>query len=122
LKILEYFENNVGPWEVFRGFADLDDYVNYSRIFKYIAAPRGNGLDTHRLWETLYRGAVPVVKRSAWSQSIIELGIPMVQLQSWDFDEFVAQTENVTLVSINPESIPLLWMEYWERAFGSDIK
>jgi len=96
--------------------------ASYSSTFQYVACPRGNGLDTHRFWETLYRGAVPVVKRSAWSQSISELGIPMVQLESWDFDEFITQSENMRPVSINPESIPLLWMEYWESAFASDIK
>ena len=97
-------------------------HASLASMFQFIACPRGNGTDTHRFWETLYRGAVPVVKRSAWSQSISELGIPMVQLESWDFDEFIAQSENMRPVSINPESIPLLWMKYWESAFASDIK
>ena len=27
----------------------------------FVACPRGNGLDTHRFWESLYLGAVPIV-------------------------------------------------------------
>lgn len=90
--------------------------------FQFIACPRGNGTDTHRFWETLYRGSVPVVKRSAWSQSINEIGIPIIQLESWNFDEFVELTEAMNPVSIYPENIPFLWMNYWESIFGSDVK
>ena len=31
-------------------------------ISTQVAAPRGNGLDTHRLWEALYLGCVPIVQ------------------------------------------------------------
>lgn len=34
--------------------------------------------DTHRFLETLYRGSVPVVKRSAWTEIIEELGLRIV--------------------------------------------
>ena len=104
------------------GYLQPKAHASLASMFQFIACPRGNGTDTHRFWETLYRGSVPVVKRSAWSQSISELGIPMVQIESWDFDEFITQSENMRPVSFNPERIPLLWMEYWESAFGSDTK
>ena len=29
----------------------------------FVVCPRGNGLDTHRLWETLYMGSIPIVKK-----------------------------------------------------------
>ena len=29
----------------------------------FVACPRGNGLDTHRFWEAIYLGAIPVIKR-----------------------------------------------------------
>lgn len=90
--------------------------------FKFIACPRGNGTDTHRFWETLYRGSIPVVKRSKWSESIAEIGIPMVQLNSWDFEEFIEQADDKILMRFQPERISLLWMEHWERTFHSDLK
>jgi hypothetical protein len=31
---------------------------------RYVVAPRGGGEDTHRAWEALYLGAVPIVKHS----------------------------------------------------------
>lgn len=29
----------------------------------FVACPRGNGLDTHRFWEAIYLGAIPLIKR-----------------------------------------------------------
>jgi len=60
------------------------EYSRLSQQYAFIACPRGNGIDTHRLWETLYRGSIPVVKRSAWTEMIEELGLPIVQLDSWE--------------------------------------
>lgn len=60
------------------------EYSRLSQRYEFIACPRGNGIDTHRFWETLYRGGIPIVKRSIWSELIEGLGLPLVQLDSWD--------------------------------------
>ncbi len=90
--------------------------------FKFVACPRGNGTDTHRVWETLYRGSIPVVKRSRWSDSISELGIPVVQLTSWDFEEFLDASTKKQWPLFNPEEIPELWMDHWSFAFTSKLQ
>lgn len=36
----------------------LDDIYNH----KFVLCPEGNGMDTHRTWETLYMGSIPVEK------------------------------------------------------------
>lgn len=59
---------------------------NYSKLasgFLFVACPRGNGLDTHRFWETLYRNSAPVVIGSDWSNTLRTYGVPMVELQDW---------------------------------------
>lgn len=53
---------------------------------KFVLCPEGNGVDTHRLWETLYLGRIPVVTRSMVAEAFGELGsatLPMVILDSW---------------------------------------
>lgn len=55
----------------------------YSRLaghFRFVFCPPGNGIDTHRFWETLYRGSIPIVLRSEWSTYFLNLGIPMLEL------------------------------------------
>lgn len=43
--------------------------------------PDGNGVDTHRLWETLYLGRIPVVTSSVLTESMRDL--PILILSSW---------------------------------------
>ena len=31
--------------------------------FVFVLCPWGNGFDTHRIWETLYSGSIPVIKK-----------------------------------------------------------
>jgi hypothetical protein len=47
----------------------------------FVPCPQGNGLDTHRIWETIFLGAVPVVlKQDAFSA--LE-GWPILFVESW---------------------------------------
>ena len=38
------------------------EYIEEVRSHKFVLCPRGNGFDTYRFWESLYLGAIPVVK------------------------------------------------------------
>ena len=37
-------------------------YLEDIKKSKFVFCPRGNGIDTHRLWESLYMGSIPIVK------------------------------------------------------------
>ena len=37
-----------------------NEFVNKLNMYKFSLAPWGNGYDTHRLWEALYAGSIPV--------------------------------------------------------------
>ena len=41
-----------------------------------VACPRGNGIDTHRLWETWYAGILPVMHPGDWLWPFSKLGLP----------------------------------------------
>ena len=47
----------------------------------FVAAPQGRGRDTHRVWESLLLGAVPVVLRSTLDE--LYAGFPVVVVDSW---------------------------------------
>jgi len=66
-------------------------YSYVARKYKFIACPRGNGIDTHRVWESLKRKAVPIVLDNEWSRYFIQKGIPMLALQ--DFQEMYSFSE-----------------------------
>ena len=48
-----------------------------------VACPEGNGIDTHRLWETIYMGGVPVVTESRFMKSLFD-NLPVVTLRRWE--------------------------------------
>eukprot|EP00929_Paragymnodinium_shiwhaense_P018893 TRINITY_DN13057_c0_g4_i2.p1 TRINITY_DN13057_c0_g4~~TRINITY_DN13057_c0_g4_i2.p1 ORF type:complete len:381 (-),score=30.52 TRINITY_DN13057_c0_g4_i2:453-1595(-) len=49
----------------FAGKLSRDDFWRRIGKHKFVAAPVGRGLDTHRLWEVLVLGSVPVVRTSS---------------------------------------------------------
>ena len=59
------------------------NYLANLRKVNFVLCPEGNGLDTHRLWETLYMGGVPVVTASKYLNSLYRR-LPLVVLESWD--------------------------------------
>jgi len=40
-----------------------NEYISQLGEYKFCACPQGNGIDTHRLWECLYLGVMPVVEK-----------------------------------------------------------
>lgn len=41
---------------------DLENYSSNLKKYSFILCPEGNGIDTHRVWEALYSGSIPVLK------------------------------------------------------------
>lgn len=53
--------------------------IKYS---KFVLCPRGNGIDTHRLWETLYMGSIPIVKYENAHHLFTDL--PILFIKEWN--------------------------------------
>jgi hypothetical protein len=110
-----FFEENLlGSTSIVKlsGRLSPDKFAKISAEFKFVAAPRGNGLDTHRFWEALYRGSYPVVLQSVWSSQIKELGIPLVTVPEWNVKSFSLIDFEMSPL-INPNQIPALWWPFW---------
>lgn len=56
----------------------LDDIYNH----KYVICPAGNGVDTHRFWEALYMGSIPIVKKNInnWFYN----DMPVLYVNDWE--------------------------------------
>jgi hypothetical protein len=57
-------------------------FHNLARRSLFVVCPRGNGLDTHRVWEALYLGAVPMIRKSEYFAAL--KGWPVWIVESWD--------------------------------------
>lgn len=87
--------------------------------YKKVAAVRGNGVDTHRLWEILYLGSIPVVKIDAWSLSLRGLGLPLEYVEDWSQAEIAKVAEGDYLQPVKPSQLVSLWWPYWKSRIES---
>ena len=58
--------------------AGYRSYIQGLRSHAFCLAPAGNGIDTHRIWESLYAGCIPVVKRTKALREFTDLPICFV--------------------------------------------
>ena len=58
------------------------NFLRQIRNHEFVLCPRGNGVDTHRLWETLYMGSIPIVQRHITHRGWEDL--PIAWIDSWE--------------------------------------
>lgn len=87
-------------------------YLRAIRKAGFALCPRGNGLDTHRIWETLAVGAIPILLSRhvpGWMKS--EAAIPRIELKSW------SQVTSLDLIELQQSMPPIdpyiLSADYW---------
>jgi hypothetical protein len=62
------------------GNVSQEEYVSSMSSHRFVLCPRGNGIDTHRMWEALYLGTIPVVKYHPALASFHDLPILFVDV------------------------------------------
>jgi hypothetical protein len=99
----------------FVGDLSAKQHRNKLRRYKFVAAPPGNGLDTHRIWEAIYLGCVPIVLRSHMTSRFSELGIPVFIVESYEeICQLNEQDLNLIYQDFKPKfSNATIWASYW---------
>lgn len=120
LKLLEFL-GVAGLWDFHSGYITPRKYAKLAERYKFVACPRGNGLDTHRFWETLYRGSIPIVKESTWARLIEKLGIPLVVVPEWTPSELSKAISYAEFKDFDPRNVSALWINYWDELFTSNL-
>jgi hypothetical protein len=97
-------------------------YQRRLRRYRFVVAPRGNGIDTHRFWEALYADAIPVTRRTAWSVALRAEGIPVLEADGWD--EVASWTaDDLGKLSrafpLRPSANPWLWEGFWRSRIAA---
>lgn len=96
---------------------NADEYLDHLSCYKFVAAPPGNAIESHRMWEAMYLGVVPIVKRSRMMEYFRDLGLPIWLINDW-----------FELSSLTPDDLSLryrkimkearteaLWFSYWQN-------
>jgi hypothetical protein len=85
--------------------------------YSFVASPPGNGLDTHRTWEAMYLGCVPILLKSYMADYFESLGLPVWVVDS--YQEINPLSEQDLAIKyggfkqkFNNDAI---WFDYWQR-------
>jgi hypothetical protein len=102
--------------ELFPAKQPKEDYLEAMVSAKAVICPRGNGLDTHRVWETLYKGAWAIVPDNQHTHCLLEEypSLPLIPLSS------PAALPVIQLPREFPSPFhPILLRPYWTTLFDS---
>ena len=118
---ISYFSNTGGFREQFIEFLNThdelkqfctpkvpkEDFYSMLSTFYYNVCPMGNGFDTHRFWETLMVGTIPIVKAHDFYDNLLFQypKLPIIVVKSWE--ELPELIETLTQTRYN---------ELWETA------
>ncbi len=89
----------------------IEEYRAGVTNHKYVLCPRGNGIDTHRMWETLYSGRIPIVKRCVNTSFYEDYPILIIDDYSeLNKDMLESNYDRISKMEFNKE---LLTVEWW---------
>lgn len=82
----------------------------------FVASPAGNGLDCHRMWEAIYLGVVPILKKDTMTAYFQSLNLPIWIIDDWsELDTCTKQELANKYFSIVESSSPdAAFIKYWE--------
>jgi hypothetical protein len=101
------------------------EYMSELSSYKLSLCPPGNGIDTHRIWESLLVKTLPIVKKSNFTDNLESMSVPLIALKDWE------EISNISSDDINKlyqqhidklENIEILKLKFWVDKFKEQNK
>ena len=90
----------------------------------FVICPFGNGLDTHRTWEALVLGRIPVIKASPLN--VIFEKLPVLEIQDWKYltPEFMVSQYQLIIEKHKKGEYDLsrLRLDYWKKQINAPLQ
>lgn len=102
------------PWvTALRKGPDFPRFLDNVYNHKFVICPQGNGIATHREWEALYMGSIPIQKRDLNNRFFTDFPICFVDDWAEITESFLnSEYERITNLDWNRE---MLTFEYWKN-------
>jgi len=98
------------------------DYLMNLRRHSLVPCPEGNGIDTHRIWETLYMGGTPVIKRSKYLQPLL-VDLPVIFVNQWsEITDRKIMEQKWYALSESHLALNNLKLSFWTRKIESSVE
>ena len=97
----------------------IKDYVKNIQNNSFVLAPWGNGIDSHRFWEALYLGKIPITKNHITYKPAKNLPVLLVD----NYDEINLDLLKNSLNNLKQTySFEVLTLDYWNSRIKKDFK
>lgn len=96
------------------------DFLIDIKKSNFVLCPRGNGIDTHRLWETLYMGSIPIVKRERAHHLFYDL--PILFVDSWEQITENFLSKELELIRKKDWNLEKLNFSFWKSFISTRVK
>jgi len=112
--VFEFFQKRREEWVSFEPPGERGNngrFLDQILRHRFVLCPPGNGVDTHRMWEALVAGAIPVVLRSQAMKPFESLPILFVE----DYREVTIELLEAAWAKVKtPEEVPVMMHEdFW---------
>ena len=111
--IKDFFDNK--KWvEIEDNLIEIEEYRKKVIDSTFVMCPPGNGTETHRMWEALFLGSIPIVKNHITYKNIHDLPVFFVD----DFKEVSEDSLNKFLKSLTQKpdlNLDKLSILYWHQ-------
>ncbi len=121
IALYDWFGNE--PWCTVEPGHNGVGFLNYARQIKrhkFVLCPDGNGMDTHRIWETLCLGSYPVVERHVFTEEFAKI-LPLLVVDDW------SEVAEHKLHRVYKDFASREWcwealeIDYWENLIGGEL-
>lgn len=111
--IYKHFQTN--EWcTVKQANLSFQEYKKDLSEHKFMLCPRGNGIDTHRIWECLYAGLIPIVENHLNYRDMRDL--PILFIESFKEINF-SLLNNFEFKENNLSKLDII---YWKESFKNE--
>jgi hypothetical protein len=94
-----------------------EEYFDFISKSMFVINPPGNGPDCHRIWESLYLNAVPIVKYSECFSDFKDL--PIMFINDWEDVTITGLRQNIQNYKIEKFNNEKLNFDYWKKLICS---
>lgn len=113
------------PTAIFRRYGPTSEdriaFLSDTRRYNFVLCPEGNGVDTVRIWETLYMGGIPIVKREKGMEQILS-GLPIAWVDRWEQIRDLTFLQNSwQKISTSEFNVSKLRQSTWNRYILSNL-
>lgn len=103
----------------FENFENNKIYLNELKKYMFVLCPSGNGVDTHRIWESLIFKTFPILLLNSFSKNLIKLGVPGIYLENWSELNYFSKTDFEERYShLSNYDLSFLKISFWENLFS----